>query len=298
VSVKTGVTLGAPVAVGTGVAVETGGNVAVAVAAGGDVGVGDGDAADPPPPPQPARERSSTAAKVTVFVARIRRTIRPHQLAQMLALLPPATLRGPCPPACSRPRRRDGWRGGGISATLPAMFDLVLAIALLGLAGAILWYVGALVLQAAGLPLGRSLVRLRVARHVAHARNADRLIAAGERDAALARIRRAFFLGTVTDAGLLAEVANHHTGLLSRMLALTSEHGAGGVRLLSLAKVDRLLTERATLQRRLLQLRRNGSRQAATEAAARVDTNTADLAHALDQLAAEIAALPSGPRLH
>lgn len=178
------------------------------------------------------------------------------------------------------------------------MLDLVLAIALPGFAGAIVWYVGTLVLRAAGLPLGRSLVHLRFARHRARVRAADRLIAAGEREAALAAIRHAFFLGPVTDSGLLDEVANHHTGLLSRMLALTAENGAGGVRLLSLAKVDRLLTERATLQRRLVQVRRNGTRPARREAAARVDANTADLAHALDQFAAEIAALPSAPRFH
>ena len=178
------------------------------------------------------------------------------------------------------------------------MLDVALAFALLGLAGAILWYILMLVARATNLPLGKWFASWRLARCVAHATAADRLIEAGNRDAALVEIRRAFFLAFVADREIAARVTNHHTGLLSRMLALTADRGDEAVRLLSLAKVDRLLSERAALLRRLSTLRQSGTRAAGADATERLRRNSGDLEQALDQLVAEIRARPSRPRLH
>jgi hypothetical protein len=59
----------------------------------------------------------------------------------------------------------------------------------------------------------------------------------------------AFFLKPVRrDSALLSDIANYHTGLLSRLLTVADELGKGRARLLSLADTDRLLAERLELQ--------------------------------------------------
>jgi len=59
----------------------------------------------------------------------------------------------------------------------------------------------------------------------------------------------AFFLRPVRrDPDLLSDVANYNTGLLSRLLTIADELGKGRARLLSLARTDRLLSERLGIQ--------------------------------------------------
>jgi hypothetical protein len=61
-------------------------------------------------------------------------------------------------------------------------------------------------------------------------------------DAALHELESAFCLFTVrADPRLVEQIAAHHTGLLSRFLTLIEDLPQGRVRLLSLAKVDRIL---------------------------------------------------------
>ena len=58
-----------------------------------------------------------------------------------------------------------------------------------------------------------------------------------------------FFLKPIRrESELLSDIANYHTGLLSRLLTIADEMGKGRARLPSLADVDRLLSERLELQ--------------------------------------------------
>lgn len=177
------------------------------------------------------------------------------------------------------------------------MFDLIAALALLACAMVLLAYLGALLLRAAGPPLQRFAERRRIAHSLECGRFADRAMAAGDVPAAIVQIRRAFYLRPVTSTESAAAVANHHTGLLSRLLALTAEERTGGVRLLALAKVDRLLTERSALQRRFVAASRSPVRQR-REVETRLRDNGAALARALDQLAAEVLAAQRAHGLH
>jgi len=170
------------------------------------------------------------------------------------------------------------------------MVDLVLALGLLSAAAALLWYVVTLLVRAAGSPLSGLIERRRVARSVAHARAADRWIADGDVPRALAAIRVAFYLRPVANAEIASAVANHHTGLLSRLLALTADGEHGTVRLFSLARVDRLLTERAALQRRLPIVASGGAVASRRELEADIRRNADELARALDMLVGEVLA--------
>jgi len=170
------------------------------------------------------------------------------------------------------------------------MVEILLAGVLLLISAAILWYLGALVVNAAGLPLGALLAKWHFRRYLAHAHSADRFIGIGDVDSALREIRRAFYLRPVVNNEIAALVAKHHTGLLSRILALTAENHGGGVRLLSLAKVDHLLGERAALQRRLVAVRQGAPLSHRTEVETRLSRNGNELGKALAQLAVEVSA--------
>lgn len=176
------------------------------------------------------------------------------------------------------------------------MVDLILAGVLLLVSVALLGYLGALLVRAAGVPLGGLAERRRISRSLARGRSADRHMAAGDVAAAVAAIRLAFYLRPLSSSASAAQVANHHTGLLSRLLALSSEERRDGVRLLSLAKVDRLLAERSALQRRLLAETQNRTQRHEVET--RLTGNAAELAKALDQLASEVLATHRAERTH
>jgi hypothetical protein len=114
----------------------------------------------------------------------------------------------------------------------------------------------ALVLHPLASPALRALERARFARVLARAARADSHLKARRVDSALRDMEQAFCVFTVrADAALAAQIVAHHTGLMSRLLTVIDDLPQGRVRLLSLAKVDRLLDRRAELQRALLQLR-------------------------------------------
>jgi hypothetical protein len=77
----------------------------------------------------------------------------------------------------------------------------------------------------------------------------DELLEKGDHAGAMQTFADAFFLRPVRrDPDLLSEVANYNTGLLSRLLTIADELGKGRARLLSLARTDRLLSERLGIQ--------------------------------------------------
>jgi hypothetical protein len=86
--------------------------------------------------------------------------------------------------------------------------------------------------------------------------------------------------------------------LLSRLIAITSDLQGGTVRLLSLAKADRLLTERSELQRRYFAAKQSPRSERLRELQGQLQTNSRDLEAALEQLIAEVRAVRQPQRYH
>jgi len=168
------------------------------------------------------------------------------------------------------------------------MLDALFATLVVAASVMVLWYLGWLIVQAATGPLGNMLERQRFARHVARARRGDELLQRGAVEEALVEIRAGFYLYPIHSRGLASAVTNHHTGLLARLIAITSDLQGGGVRLLSLAKTDRLLSERSELQRRYFTARQGAPRERVREIQVRLAGNSRDLDAALQQLVAEV----------
>jgi hypothetical protein len=163
-------------------------------------------------------------------------------------------------------------------------------------AGLLLYLIGLLfnaVRVAAGggsisLDPGATWEQWRVHRCVARARRGDALREQGDLDGALREFQAAFVLHTLRTRALGSLVVNHHAGLLSRLIAVTEEAQGGTVRLLSLAKVDRLLNERSDIQRRAFASRHAGDRARVRELEAQLVQNRDELRAALRHLIGEI----------
>ena len=98
--------------------------------------------------------------------------------------------------------------------------------------------------------------RARFQRCVARAARGDALLQSRHVEGALRELEAAFCLMIVRgDARLMEQIGRHHTGLLSRLLSVADDLPQHRVRLLALAKVDRLLDRRSEMQRAHLQLR-------------------------------------------
>jgi hypothetical protein len=105
--------------------------------------------------------------------------------------------------------------------------------------------------------------RARLAQRLARAARADSQLRAGDVRGALRELEQAFCLFTVrVDASVADQIVAHHTGLLARCLTVADALPSERVRLLALAKVDRLLDRRREMQRALLQLRGRSARDA------------------------------------
>jgi hypothetical protein len=178
------------------------------------------------------------------------------------------------------------------------MLNALLATILVFVSVGLMLYLIGILFNAASLPLGGLLERRRFARFVARARRCDGLMQAGRTDQALQELRAAFYLHTVSNRALASAVANHHTALLSRLIAITSDLQGGTVRLLSLAKTDRLLTERSELQRRYFAVRQGAPRQRLRELQEQLRANSRELEAALQQLIAEVHAARQPARYH
>jgi len=178
------------------------------------------------------------------------------------------------------------------------MLNVVLAALVLFLSAGLVAYLLQLLFSAASFPLGGWLERYRFGRHLSRARRCDALVQQGQTDLALRCLRNAFYLHPVSERALATAVANHHTGLLSRLISMTSDWHNGSVRLLSLAKTDRLLTERSELQRRFLAARQSARKQNARSLRSQLRSNSRELAAAVEQLVAEARAVRKTAQYH
>lgn len=136
-----------------------------------------------------------------------------------------------------------------MSTAFVALLLLPVALVLLG---------GLLVLLARPLaqPAIGALERARFQRALARSARGDVHLQARQTEPALREFEAAFCLMTVrADARVAEQISRHHVGLLSRLLSVADDIPHQRVRLLALAKVDRLLDRRNEMQRAYLQLR-------------------------------------------
>lgn len=179
------------------------------------------------------------------------------------------------------------------------MLSALLALLLVLGSVALLLFLVSVLFNAAHIPLGGAVERRRFAARQERSKRGDRLLESGDVSRALTEFRRSFYLETiVSDRTLLAPVHNHHTGLLSRLIAVTEEVQGGTVRLMSLAKADRLLSERIDLHRRYFRARDGTNAAQTRDLYAKLEQNRRELAVCLQQLVAEISASRAEERVH
>ena len=170
------------------------------------------------------------------------------------------------------------------------MFTVLISVVLVVVSLGLLVYLAALLWHAAWFPLGGLLARRRFERYVARAHRGDRYLQDGDLTSALSEFEVAFYPYPASTRAMAQAVRKHHTGLLSRLIAAADQMQGERVRLMSLAKVDRLFHERDALQGRYLTLRQGGSRQRLRDIEQELRVNARELRAALGTLAAEIAA--------
>jgi len=166
---------------------------------------------------------------------------------------------------------------------------IALAVAVVVVSLGVLVYLGGVLWGAARGPLGSFFERQQFDRHVAHAQRGDRHLQEGALAPALAEFEAAFYPYPPHSAAMAKAIANHHTGILSRLIAAADQVQGQRVRLISLAKADRLFHERAALQHRYVALRQSGSRQRLRALEQELRANTRELRATLSALSAEIA---------
>ena len=173
---------------------------------------------------------------------------------------------------------------------MPALETVIAALVLLPLGLALVLLILGLLLHPLAMPALRALERARFARRLARAARADSYFKFRRLDAGLHELEHAFCLFTVrADSRLLEQIGAHHTGLLSRFLTVIEDLPQGRVRLLSLAKVDRILDRRGDLEGALLQLRNRSWRDGRRIQLEReLRRNARDLRAAVRELVADV----------
>jgi hypothetical protein len=173
---------------------------------------------------------------------------------------------------------------------MPALETAIAALVLLPLGLALVLLILGLLLSPLAVPALRALERARFARHLARAARADSHLKSRRLDAGLHDLELAFCLFTVrADPRLLEQIGAHHTGLLSRFLTVIEDLPQSRVRLLSLAKVDRILDRRGDLENALLQLRNRSWRDGRRIQLEReLRRNARDLRAAVHELVADV----------
>jgi hypothetical protein len=177
-----------------------------------------------------------------------------------------------------------------------AVVALVLVPLGLALAGALLMLLARPLVR----PMVAAVERARLAQRLSRAARVDAHLRAGDAGAALRELEHAFCLFTVrVDPTVADQIVAHHTGLLSRCLAIADTQPSERVRLLALAKVDRLLDRRREMQRARLQLRDRPTRDGRRLQLEReLHRNAAALRPAIRELLADLELHRSRRALH
>ena len=111
----------------------------------------------------------------------------------------------------------------------------------------------------------------------------------GDFSGAMRIFSESFFLKPIRrDSALLSDIANYHTGLLSRLLTIADELGKGSARLLSLADADRLLAARLEIQLEYFRTLKHGETSQLREIEHHLRENEAKVRTIIQRLIEEI----------
>ena len=153
----------------------------------------------------------------------------------------------------------------------------------------VLVYLGQLLVSAFSQSFGGVFERAAFQRCGVRCARGDELLEKGDHNGAMQAFADAFFLRPVrSDADLLSDIANYHTGLLSRLLTIADELGKGRVRLLSLARTDRLLAERLEIQLDYFRTSKRDDRERLRDIDRRLRENQTQVRVAITRLIEEI----------
>jgi len=168
---------------------------------------------------------------------------------------------------------------------ISVVFSVVLLIAGVGLLG----YLCTLLVSAFSSAFGGVFEQSALRRYIARCRQGDALLEQGDLAGAIKVFSESFFLKPIRrDFSLLSDIANYHTGLLSRLLTVADELGKGSARLLSLAETDRLLAERLEIQLEYSRLHKRGEAAPLREIEQRLRENEAEIRATVRRLVEEI----------
>jgi len=166
------------------------------------------------------------------------------------------------------------------------------ALALTAVALALLVYLSRVLWGASAGPLRRAREQARMRRYAERLSQGDLLLRDGRLSSALAAFESALYPFPAASAAHAGAVQRHHTGLLSRFIAAADHVQGERVRLISLAKVDRLFHQRRALQERYLAVMQGSDRGRRREVESDFAGNTAALREALHALSAEVETAP------
>ncbi len=144
------------------------------------------------------------------------------------------------------------------ASSLTIIFSVILLIVGIGIVS----YLCFLLFSAISASFGGFFEQAIFRRSTARCQRGDALLEKGDLSAATQAFADAFFFKPIRhEASLLSDVANYHTGLLSRLLTVADELGQGRARLTSLADTDRLLAERLEIQLEYFRALKRGETQ-------------------------------------
>jgi len=170
------------------------------------------------------------------------------------------------------------------------MVNVLLATLLAIVAVAVVAYLLSLLLGAIGWRTSVSVDGLRLRRGRNKVRRGDALLRNGDAIGALVAFDAAYLPHAVRSSRAAREVERHHTGLLSRFMAVADQARGERLHLIALTKVDRLLARRAVLQEKLLTAWRGGVANP-REVRREFDAVSKELGGAIRALAKEVVAM-------
>ena len=175
-------------------------------------------------------------------------------------------------------------------STPPAsLLTMTLSVTLLMIGVGVVGYLCFLLISALSSSFGGFFEQTLFRRYRIRCERGDALLEKGDLTGAIHLFADAFFLRLIRrDSTLLSDIANYHTGLLSRLLTIADELGKGRARLLSLADTDHLLAERLEMQLEYFRAAKRGETQRLREIEHRLRENEGRIRSTVRQLIKEI----------
>lgn len=166
---------------------------------------------------------------------------------------------------------------------------IIFSVVFLAIGVGIVGYLCLLLFSALSSSFGGVFEQSALRRYRIRCKRGDALFEKGDVAGAMRIFADSFFLKPIRrDSSLLSDVANYHTGLLSRLLTIADELGKGSARLLSLAETDRLLAERLEIQLEYFRMLKRGETQRLRDIDYRLRENEGKVRTAVRRLIEEI----------